>query len=63
MANEREEARQIVQKIVEAERLGGGFRTYLENAVNIIERLLIENNQMRERLKAVDALQATTVQR
>lgn len=66
----RAEAREIVQKIIEAERMGGGFRNYHDNAVNQIEALLVERHQLAARcaeltarLKAVDELQKQTVQR
>ncbi len=61
--NYRADAQLIVDKIVEAERLGGGFRSYFANAVNIIEQLMSENVRLKQRVKALDDLQASTVQR
>jgi hypothetical protein len=59
----RDRAREIVQKIIEAERLGGGFRTYHENAVTQIEDIIVENAKLKERVKAFDDYQKTLVAR
>lgn len=61
--NERSRAKDIVDKIVEAERLGGGFRAFFHVATNMIEDILVENTKLKERAKALDDLQASTVQR
>lgn len=61
--NAREEATELVRKIAEAERLGGGFRTFHELAIEMIAKLIDDNRIMKARCDAMDAVQRTTVQR
>ena len=55
-------AKEIVDRIVEAERLGGGFRSYFETATNLITNILVENDSMKARVKALDDVQKLAVQ-
>lgn len=54
-------AKAIVDKIVEAERMGGGFRAYFETATNMIEQIIVENDSMKVRIRALDDMQNLAV--
>lgn len=55
-------AKEIVDRIVEAERMGGGFRSYFETATNLITEIIVENDNMKRRIKAIDELHRLAVQ-